>query len=110
MIADRNCPWCVSTLTYGAPQGSKPLLPPLAGVFELTVLGKNGVTIDSVLYTPNSSPATLTSQVIRNPCHPWQTHKNVLRTSDISYSCRLVIFTFVLHIHGTLSCSADAVL
>ena len=34
-----------------------------AGVFELTVLGKNGVSIDGVLFTPNSSPAPLASKV-----------------------------------------------
>lgn len=34
-----------------------------AGIFELTVLGKNGVTIDGVLFTPNSSPAPLASKV-----------------------------------------------
>lgn len=39
------------------------------GVFELTVLGKNGVSIDGVLFTPNSSPAPLASRV-RSCRHP----------------------------------------
>jgi hypothetical protein len=38
-----------------------------AGVFELTVLGKNGVSIDGVLFTPNSSPAPLASKVQQLP-------------------------------------------
>lgn len=37
------------------------LLP--AGLFELTVMGKNGVSLDGVLLTPNSAPAPLASKV-----------------------------------------------
>lgn len=32
-----------------------------AGVWELKVLGKNGVTVKSTIYTPSSPPVTLQS-------------------------------------------------
>lgn len=32
------------------------------GVFELSVMGKNGVTVNGVLHTPNSGPQQLYTQ------------------------------------------------
>lgn len=34
----------------------------VTGVFELTVMGKNGVTVNGVLYTPSSAPQQLYTQ------------------------------------------------
>ena len=34
----------------------------LPGVFELTVMGKNGVTVNGVLHTPSSAPQQLYTQ------------------------------------------------
>lgn len=33
-----------------------------SGVFELTVMGKNGVTVNGVLHTPSSAPQQLYTQ------------------------------------------------
>lgn len=33
-----------------------------AGVFELTVMGKNGVTVNGILHTPSSAPQQLYTQ------------------------------------------------
>lgn len=34
----------------------------LPGVFELTVMGKNGVTVNGILHTPSSAPQQLYTQ------------------------------------------------
>lgn len=34
----------------------------VAGVFELTVMGKNGVTVNGILHTPSSAPQQLYTQ------------------------------------------------
>ena len=58
---------------------------PHAGVFELTVLGKNGVSIDGVLFTPNSSPAPLASRVRSQQC-PDATIADQCRSPQIGHA------------------------
>ena len=36
--------------------------PITSGVFELTVMGKNGVTVNGILHTPSSAPQQLYTQ------------------------------------------------